>query len=58
MRTLAATISLLSLASGLLLADKATDERLANAAKAFEEGVSVCIWCDTPSDTTRVPSAM
>ena len=28
---------LLSLSSGLLLADKATDERLANAAKAFEE---------------------
>jgi SH3 domain-containing YSC84-like protein 1 len=41
MRTLAATISLLSLASGLLLADKATDERLANAAKAFEEIMSV-----------------
>jgi len=41
MRTLAATISLLSLASGLLLADKATDERLANAAKAFEEIMAV-----------------
>ena len=28
---------LLSLSSGLLLADKATDERLANAARAFDE---------------------
>ena len=41
MRTLAVTVSLLSLASGLLLADKATDERLANAAKAFNEIMSV-----------------
>ena len=41
MRTLTITVSLLSLASGLLLADKATDERLANAAKAFEEIMSV-----------------
>jgi len=41
MRTLAVTISLLSLSSGLLLADKATDERLANAAKAFNEIMSV-----------------
>lgn len=41
MRTLAVTISLLSAASGLLLADKATDERLANAAKAFNEIMSV-----------------
>ena len=32
--------SLLSLASGPLLADKETDERLANAAKAFEEIMS------------------
>jgi SH3 domain-containing YSC84-like protein 1 len=35
------TVSLLSLASGLLIADKATDERLANAAKAFQEIMSV-----------------
>jgi lipid-binding SYLF domain-containing protein len=41
MRTLAVTVSLLSLTSGLLLADKATDERLANAAKAFNEIMSV-----------------
>jgi len=41
MRTLAVTISFLSLSSGLLLADKATDERLANAAKAFNEIMSV-----------------
>jgi lipid-binding SYLF domain-containing protein len=41
MRTLALTVSLLTLASGLLLADKATDERLANAAKAFEEIMAV-----------------
>ena len=41
MRTLVVTISLISLANGLLIADKATDERLANAAKAFEEIMSV-----------------
>jgi len=41
MRTLAMTVSLISLASGLLIADKATDERLANAAKAFNEIMSV-----------------
>ena len=41
MRTLALTVSLFSLASGLLLADKATDERLAEAAKAFGEIMSV-----------------
>ena len=41
MRTLALTAALLSLSSGLLIADKATDERLANAAKAFEEIMSV-----------------
>jgi lipid-binding SYLF domain-containing protein len=34
------TALLLSLSSGLLLADKATDERLANAAKAFDEIMS------------------
>jgi lipid-binding SYLF domain-containing protein len=41
MKTLALTVSLFTLASGLLLADKATDERLANAAKAFEEIMAV-----------------
>jgi lipid-binding SYLF domain-containing protein len=41
MRTLVVTVSLLSLSGGLLIADKATDERLANAAKAFEEIMSV-----------------
>jgi lipid-binding SYLF domain-containing protein len=34
------TAVLLSLSSGLLLADKETDERLANAAKAFDEIMS------------------
>ena len=41
MKTLVVTVSLVSLASGGLLADKATDERLANAAKAFEEIMAV-----------------
>jgi lipid-binding SYLF domain-containing protein len=41
MRTLVVTVSLFSLASGLLLADTATDERLANAAKAFNEIMAV-----------------
>jgi SH3 domain-containing YSC84-like protein 1 len=41
MKTACLTALLLSLSSGLLLADKATDERLANAAKAFEEIMSV-----------------
>lgn len=40
MRTLALTVSLFSLASGLLLADKATDERLANAAMVFGDIMS------------------
>ncbi len=41
MKTACLTALVLSLSSGLLLADKATDERLANAAKAFEEIMSV-----------------
>jgi lipid-binding SYLF domain-containing protein len=41
MRNLAVTVSLLFIAGGLLLADKATDERLAEAAKAFSEIMSV-----------------
>jgi SH3 domain-containing YSC84-like protein 1 len=41
MRTVVVTAVLLSLSSGLLIADKATDERLANAAKAFEEIMAV-----------------
>jgi lipid-binding SYLF domain-containing protein len=40
MRTLFITTMLLTLSVGLVLADKATDERLANAAKAFEEIMS------------------
>jgi len=37
MKTLLVTTLLLTLSGGLLLADKATDERLANAAKALDE---------------------
>src|SRR5690349_19938293 len=37
MKTLLVTTLLVTLSGGLLLADKATDERLANAAKAFDE---------------------
>lgn len=37
MKTAIVTTLLLTLSGGLLLADKATDERLANAAKAFDE---------------------
>jgi lipid-binding SYLF domain-containing protein len=37
MKTVCLTALVLTLSSGLLLADKATDERLANAAKAFDE---------------------
>jgi lipid-binding SYLF domain-containing protein len=40
MKTVFLTGLLLALSSGLLLADKATDERLANAAKAFDEIMS------------------
>jgi lipid-binding SYLF domain-containing protein len=40
MKTACLTALLLSLSTGLLLADKATDERLSNAAKAFEEIMS------------------
>jgi lipid-binding SYLF domain-containing protein len=40
MKTLFLTGLLCSLSSGLLLADKGTDERLANAAKAFDEIMS------------------
>jgi lipid-binding SYLF domain-containing protein len=40
MKTVCLTGLLLALSSGLLLADKATDERLSNAAKAFDEIMS------------------
>jgi SH3 domain-containing YSC84-like protein 1 len=40
MKTVFLTVLLLALSSGLLFADKATDERLANAAKAFDEIMS------------------
>jgi lipid-binding SYLF domain-containing protein len=40
MRTLLSTALLLALSSGLLLADKETDERLQNAATAFQEIMS------------------
>ena len=40
MKTMFLTVLLLSLSSSLLLADKETDERLANAAKAFDEIMS------------------
>jgi lipid-binding SYLF domain-containing protein len=40
MKTVFLTVLMLSLSSGLLLADKKTDERLANAAKAFDEIMS------------------
>jgi lipid-binding SYLF domain-containing protein len=40
MKTLFSTALLLSLSSGLLLADKETDERLQNAATAFQEIMS------------------
>jgi len=40
MKTAIVTTLLLTLSGGLLLADKATDERLANAAKAFDEIMS------------------
>ncbi len=40
MKTVFLTVLMLSLSSSLLLADKETDERLANAAKAFDEIMS------------------
>jgi lipid-binding SYLF domain-containing protein len=40
MKTLFISALLLTLSGGLVLADKATDERLANAAKAFDEIMS------------------
>src|SRR4029453_18631930 len=40
MKTVFLTVLMLSLSSGPLLADKKTDERLANAAKAFDEIMS------------------
>jgi SH3 domain-containing YSC84-like protein 1 len=40
MKTVFLTALLVSLSAGLLLADKETDERLANAAKAFDEIMS------------------
>src|SRR4026209_1158128 len=40
MKTVFLTVLMLSLSGGLLLADKETDERLANAAKAFDEIMS------------------
>jgi hypothetical protein len=40
MRTLFIATMLLTLAGGLVLADKATDERLANAAKVSPEACS------------------
>jgi lipid-binding SYLF domain-containing protein len=40
MKTAIVTTLLLTLSGGLLLADKATDERLSNAAKAFQEIMS------------------
>ena len=40
MKTVFLTLLTLSLSSGPLLADKKTDERLANAAKAFDEIMS------------------
>ena len=40
MKTAILTTLLFALSGGLLLADKATDERLANAAKAFDEIMS------------------
>jgi lipid-binding SYLF domain-containing protein len=40
MKTAIVTTLLFALSGGLLLADKATDERLANAAKAFDEIMS------------------
>ena len=40
MKTAIVTTLLLTLSGGLLLADKATDERLGNAAKAFQEIMS------------------
>ena len=40
MKTLLVTTLLLTLSGGLLFADKATDERLSNAAKAFDEIMS------------------
>ena len=52
MKTAIVTTVLLTLSGGLLLADKDTDERLANAAKAFER-----LTAELPARDPRVPIA-